>query len=231
LKQPTWNCSVTCPSRKAGLFNGLNKPCWDYVQGGKTSNVYRARQTIYYEGNKAFGIYCLTAGKIKLYRSGRSGRQQINHIAKPGEILGVPALLGNTPYLETAETLEECKVCFIEKTVFLASIKMDFALVENLLSSLSREVGTTLSRLESAVQKPVRGRVAELLCGLMKDSPSPDGSLEITLSRTELAELADTAQETVIRTLKEFARQKYISIDGKNIRILQPEVLTKLAAG
>ena len=232
MKKTEWNCSQVCPSRRTGMFCGLGHDCWDYLNKGKTSNIYQPRQALYYEGNRNYGVYCINSGRVKLYKSGRSGRQQIIHVAKAGEVLGIASLLANEPCNTTAETLEETRVCFIEKTIFLASLKMDFRLVENSLSHLGKEVVTTLNRLESAVQKPVKQRVAEVILSYIKEnSPERDGSVALNLSRVEMAEMADTAPETFIRSIRELESKKYIKMDSKRkrIKVLEPELLAKLA--
>ncbi len=225
-----WTCDAKCPGYKGSIFEGLNHECLDYIAKGRTTNTYKPKQNLFYEGNKPYGIYHIRSGKVKLYKTGRLDREQIVQIAGPCDALGVSALMSGKVNFTSAETLEETQVCFIERSILFAALGLDPRLGENIMSRMGAEVGDTLSRLESAVQKPVKNRVAEVLCKLARDyAPAKDGSLNIQLSRTELAELADTAQETAIRALKVLEKKKIISLVGKRITVLQSELLQKEA--
>ena len=53
--------------------------------------------------------------------------------------------------------------------------------------------------------------------------------IDIALSREDLANIIGTATETVIRLLSEFKNQELISLQGKKIKVLDPQGLVKEA--
>ncbi len=56
-----------------------------------------------------------------------------------------------------------------------------------------------------------------------------DHSLNITITREEIANIVGTATETVIRLMSDIRKEGMIKLDGKKIRIIKSEALLKLA--
>jgi len=96
---------------------------------------------------------------------------------------------------------------------------------------LSTELRHAQMKVVEMAQKSVKERLAEGLLilhhtyGLQNDKKT----LDVMLSREELATMIGTATETVIRLLAEFKRLKYVDFRGRNIAILNYCALLKAA--
>jgi CRP/FNR family transcriptional regulator len=80
-------------------------------------------------------------------------------------------------------------------------------------------------------QKHVRERIAEAIL-LLKEcyGVTADGkTINSNLTRKEIANIAGTTTETSIRILSEFQKDKIISLNGKDITIINEEKLFKTA--
>jgi CRP-like cAMP-binding protein len=79
-------------------------------------------------------------------------------------------------------------------------------------------------------QKSVRERLAEVLL-LLKDNFELDTTdiLQISLTREELANMVGTATESVIRLLSEFKQEQLIDLQGRKIRFVNVQGLSKVA--
>jgi CRP-like cAMP-binding protein len=55
-------------------------------------------------------------------------------------------------------------------------------------------------------------------------------TLNILLSREDLANLSNMTTSNAIRTLSTFAAERVISVDGRKIRLLDENKLTKISA-
>ena len=81
-------------------------------------------------------------------------------------------------------------------------------------------------------QKTVKQRLAETLLNLHKKfGIKENGSLDIYLSREDIANIIGTATESAIRLLSGFKKEKLISFHGKEIEILDSKNLEKIAQG
>ena len=220
----------SCVSRDISIFSDLTDNEISDLNAVKKCNIYDKGKIIFHEGNKIHGIYCVSKGKIKLYQLGSEGKEQIIRFAKPGDIIGYRALLSDEPLSASAESIEEAVVCFIPKEHVFTMLKENQQFNFKMLKELSHELGESVKTITDLAQKPVRERLAETLL-MLKDTFELDEqqTIQVKLSREELANIVGTATESVIRLLSEFKKEGWIVLEGKSIKLKDISALTRTA--
>ncbi len=214
------------------FFEGMTEEELSLLHSRSVSHPYQKGQVIFRAGMTPTGIYLLSSGKVKKYTIGDDGKQHIFYICKSGEALGYHSLLSEEPYADYAETLEDSTLTFIPKDIFLTLLEQSKQLNQKLLKSLSHEFSVFIHSTTVFAQKTVRERLALALLMLNEKyriHGKPDNAVEITLSRDDLANIIGTAKETLVRMLREFKEDHVIETHGRNIRILQPKSLVRVA--
>jgi len=183
---------------------------------------YKKNEFIFKEGDKPNGLLVLVDGKVKIFKEGVGGREQIIRMAKPLGVIGFRALLANEPHIASAVTIEESIICTIspEFVVNYALKNSDFTF--RVIQKLARELGFSNVRTVTLTQKHIRGRLAESLI-LLKEKygfENDNITLRVYLSREDIANLSNMTTSNAIRTLSTFASEKVIAIDGRKIKIL-----------
>ncbi|WP_145710813.1 Crp/Fnr family transcriptional regulator [Chitinophaga japonensis] len=220
-----------CKARFSAIFCKAEGENLAALDTARVCSVYKKGQIIFQEGAHSFGIYCVNSGKVKLSHSGDDGREQIIRLVKAGDIMGYKALLSGERYTATAIALEDAQVCFIPKDLFLGVLQKDAALSFEMMRILSSELRKAELKITHLAQKPVRERLAETLLfihetyGLESDGQT----LNVRLSREEIANLVGTATESAIRLLSEFRKEGMIELEGKKIRLLNMDSIIKTA--
>lgn len=188
----------------------------------KSCILFKKGQTIFHENGNPLGIYCINEGKVKVVRSGTEGREQIVRLIRNGDIFGYRALFSNTRYNASAIALEDSNVCFIPKDTFFNVLRSNSNLSIALMKMLSQELGKAEQNITDLAQKTVKERIAEALLFLKETyGVEEDGAtLNVSLSREDIANLVGTATETVIRLLSVFRQEKTLDLIGKKIKIL-----------
>jgi CRP-like cAMP-binding protein len=99
-----------------------------------------------------------------------------------------------------------------------------------MLQIVCRELREANDYITDIAQKTVRERLAEVLL-LLKDNFELDNAntLQISLTREELANMVGTATESVIRLLSEFKQDNLIDLQGRKIKFINVAGLTKVA--
>ncbi len=220
-----------CQILRCSIFNELKAAELELISGSKGGNLYKRGQNIFYEGTRPSGLYCLNSGKVKIYKIDHLGNEQIVRLAKEGDILGYRSLIGGELYSCFAAPLEDALVCFIPKEVFfkLLHYNVDFSI--EVMKLLSHELKNAEDRVAEMAKKPVRERVAETLL-LLKEffGVESDGkTIDVAMTREDLANLVGTATETLIRFLSEFKHDKMVDLSGRKIKIIDLHKLIKTA--
>ena len=98
-----------------------------------------------------------------------------------------------------------------------------------MLQKFAYELGESSNRITLLAQKTVRERLAEIFLILERRlGKDAEGYINITLTREEIANLIGTATESAIRLISEFKNDNLISVDGRNIKIINHDKLMKL---
>ena len=192
--------------------------------------MYKRGQMVFQEGTNPAGLYCLNAGKVKLYKHASDGKEQIVRIAKPGDFLGYCSLLAGNPYSVSASALEDATICMVPKKNISDLTKNNNRFSEGMMKLLCRTIEESVIKMADLAYKPVRGRVAEALLFLQKfymEDDNPEGKVVIT--REDLAAFVGSVKETTIRVLKEFKEDGLIETKKSEIEIKDVAGLVRIS--
>lgn len=221
-----------CRSKSSSPFNVLCGQQLAQVSQNKSCTLYKKGQILFHEGTRPLGVFCVNKGKIKVYKIGFDGKEQIINIVGEGTLLGYKAMLAEESYTVSAETLEDCTICFLSRPNFMQALSESSDLNHQIMKQVCHELGVMTESLTNQAQRTVRERLAITLLKL-KDTYGMDyvenGPVEINLTREDLANIVGTATETLIRLLQEFKQDQLISTKGRKIKIDNPEGLVRTA--
>lgn len=221
---------ASCSSWKHSLFSDLPDSELCAISSRKKLISHRKGQVLYYEGTRPLGVFCINSGVVKVYKTASNGKEQILHLAQRGELLGCAALLGEGNHSNSSRIIEDARICFVPRDIFMQSLFHNSEFSRRVAKSLSLELGVMEEKLINASQKSVKERLADVLLQLLESYGVEDDEnqkIDLTLSRAELAEIVGTTPESVIRLLSEFKKDKLIGLEGKNIIIKDPGNLAR----
>lgn len=220
-----------CNVRMQSVFNVLDNEQLQELTQHKSCAAYKKGQCIFNENGLPHGLFCVNNGKIKLSATGFDGKEQILRLAKAGDVLGYRALISNERYNCSAVALEDSAICIIDKNFFYQAIEHNHKLLLEIVRKISNDLKVAEEHIVSLSQKNVRERMAEALLFLKATYGfAPDGqTINIGLSREEIADYVGTSTESAIRLLSEFNHDKMIELSGKKIKIINLPKLIKTA--
>lgn len=231
MKCTTKHTCEDCLTKSISVFRHLSDDQLNNIGQQKSCMLFKKGQYIFSEQSYPLGLYCISSGKIKLSALGLDGKEQILRFAKNGNIVGYRSLLCNEAYHCSAIAIEDTSICFIPKDVFFKLIVQNPALSLEIMQLLGNDLKDAEDHIVSLSQKNVRERVAEALLffkavyGLENDQKT----IQIKLSREEIADYVGTSTETAIRFLSEFNADGIIQTEGKKIKILNLNKLIQTA--
>ena len=217
---------ATCQHLSKSHFSSLDADGLDTINSNKVCMSFKKGQTIYHEGMRVNGIYCLNGGIGKLSKLGPKGKDQIIQFVQPGDMIGYRSMISNEPMIGSLIAHTEVNACFIPKEVFLNQVKNSPSFSYQLLQSSCHELGEWGKVISNMTQKTVKERLAEMLLLLEASfGTNENDQIDIQLSREELANMVGTATESLIRMLGEFKKNDILLTSGKHIQITDKQAL------
>jgi CRP-like cAMP-binding protein len=192
---------------------------------------YRKNAIIHREGDTPSHMMMLVSGKIKIYKEGIGQRHQIIRLLKPCDFFSYRALVGGGAYNSYAEAIEPCVVYQLNKDCFIDLLQHNNQFCFLVMRSMAGDLGAQEMKTVNLTQKHIRGRLAESLLTLKANyGTDEDGAtIAMYMSRDDLASMSNMITGNAIRTLSQFAQEGIISVDGRKIKILDEEELTKIS--
>ena len=158
------------------IFSCLTLEEKEILQKHSSCFFFKKGDVIYKEGDKPNGLICLATGKVKIFKEGIGGREQIVRMVRPGGFIGYRALFAEENYNSSSSTIEDSEVSIIEKDPLYEILKQNSQFALQIIKLIAAELGSSNTRTVTLTQKHIRGRLAESLLflkntyGLDKDS-------------------------------------------------------------
>ncbi len=220
-----------CPNCRISVFSDLQNDDFEKLNYEKSIVTLHKGQVLFLQDSKPHGLYCIKKGKVKIYRRGSEGKEQIVRLANDADVVGYRALLSNENYQCGAAALEETTLCYVPKHMVEHLMEDNTQIYKKMVNLLASDLKQAEHKLSDLAQKPVRERVAESLFLLKgKYGLESDGqTLNVVLSREELANIVGTATESLIRVLSDFKKEGIVELEQKRIKILDEDHLFRTA--
>ncbi|HVX51622.1 MAG TPA: cyclic nucleotide-binding domain-containing protein [Chitinophagaceae bacterium] len=196
------------------------KTLLEQFTAGRNVNRYKNKQVVFSEGNRPTCIYWVKSGKVKTFKTNEDGKELVMGLYRPGDFLGYVALLEKSNYQETAEAIETSEIIVISKPDFDALLTSHPEINGVFLEMLAKDVVEKENQLLGLAYNSLRQKVATALLTFYKTYKTPGNkAFNIDISRENLATLAGTATESLIRTLADFKNEKVIDVTQGSISI------------
>lgn len=178
-----------------------------------TRRSYDTGEVIFLEGEPCAGLYCLEQGRVKIFKLSSDGREQILHIAGPGESFNEVAVFDSGPNPASTMALEPVVAWVIERSAMMTILRerpeLCLAVIEFLAARLRQLVGL----VEDLSLRPVAARLAKLLL----DQAAAGGSSRLT--HEQMAARLGTVREVVSRALRVLQSEGLIRVERHRIII------------
>ena len=221
-----------CIIRQFNSLKHLSREELVRVSSCKTSRVIKKGEAIFDEGERLKGIFCIKDGVCKVSKMSENGRNQIISLVTKGDLLGERSLISDEASNLKAVALNDMEVCFIPKEEIIKDLEKN----PNFSMSVLKDMAQTLKQADNVIvdmaQKTVKQRLAETILNLhSKFGTTKEDTINIHLSREDIANIIGTATESAIRLLSDLKKKKVIEFKGKDISVLNTAELEKIAQG
>jgi len=165
---------------------------------------------------------------VKIYLENSDNKNINIKISKTSEFIGLTAIFGNNIYNYSAQALNDCSVCLIEKESFKKLLLNNGNFASEVINWYCKKEMLLFNKIKSLGHKQMHGRMADVLLYLCDDNFKNDNVLSY-ITRKDIADFACISTESVVRILTELKHDNIIDMIGKDIKILNLKLLKEIS--
>jgi len=186
---------------------------------------------LYRAGERFQSLFAIRSGSVKASTLNEQGEEQVTGFYLPGELVGMDGIAEEL-YTNSVVALETASVCEIPFHLMEdLSLKIP-SLQRHLFQVLSREITQDQQMLSLLSKNNAEERVAALLLSLSKRHQLRNLSasqFQLPMSRTDIGNFLGLTIETISRVFRRLQQQGVMTVDKKQVHILDMEQLRILA--
>lgn len=207
-------------------------PEWRDLARQHTSVLhYKKGELILKEGQKAENIFMVRHGRVKVYSNYTNEVEVIARFATDGQVIGHRGFGEDFTFSISAVALSDTTVYVLSLSIFQNMLKANNMFCYYFMMFFAEELRRSERMHKNQLNMTVKQRVAQAIRMNMESFgfDAEDGSLlDYTITRKDMASLASTTYESVIRSLAELQKDGIIGIEGKKLRITDKHTLCEM---
>jgi len=203
--------------KKASLFSTLSRIELEALATRTSIHSFEAGATLFSEGEPCSGFYVIAKGRVRIFKTSPSGREQVLAIEGAGGSVAELPVFDGGPYPASVAAIERSELVFISRKDF-----QTFCLEHpEVALKVLQVVGARLRRLVGIIEElsftTVRHR---LISWILRRARGEGATFGLGANQQELAAEIGTVRELVSRNLARLQAQGFIRISGRELTIV-----------
>jgi CRP-like cAMP-binding protein len=217
--------------KKIPVLRGLTGREWEKLQLQTELVDIKKRRVVYLSGDPGESIYFVNAGRAKISKVTRDGREITLAYVGPGDIAGENCLFNAGPRREMLETVANSILTEIPRNYFERLLSKKRSIMLELYKIVADRRRKIEQRLEHLVFRDVNAKLADLILQLGRqygEENSQGIRVGIAVTHQELANLIGSTRETVSLNISRFKRKGLVDTEQRKLIIRDVDGLRAL---
>jgi len=214
------------------LIENFCTPEWRKLAWVNTTTIEVSQgELIFREGDRAENIYMVKHGRIKVYSNYTPEIESIVRFATDGQIIGHRGFGEDFTFSVSAVALSESSIFVLPMALFQSLLKANNLFCYYIMLFFTEELRRSERASKLKLNATVKERVAQAIRMNMENfgfDSEDENLLAFTLTRKDMASIASTTYESVIRSLADLQKDGIIKIENKQLRITDKETLCSI---
>jgi CRP-like cAMP-binding protein len=210
-------------------WHDLDQAASALLTGGRRRREYASGEIVFAQGDQSDGVHCVSGGTVGIRRLDENGNSVLLELAYPGDTIGYRSFLTGGEHKTCAEALGPSVICHIDRATTAALLAGNPALG---LRFLRRSIGELEHAHDMMFRQATlsnRDKLVHLLLVLVgrHGHRNPDGSrsIDLPVSRRDLASMVGTRHETISRIIGRLELDGVAHFSGRQVTIPSVEAL------
>lgn len=210
------------------LFSGLSSNELSRIAQSCQIRSYTKGEMIFSLGEACEAFHMVVAGQVKLFVVSPVGQEKVIEIISPGQSFAEALVFLNKPYILSAQALADTVLVNVSKRGVFSEIEQDPHFALHMLAGVSRRLHGLIQDVEAyALRNGMQRLIGYLLRDVEMDAANGQSTVTVSLpaSKATIASRLSLTPEYFSRVLHELEAQQLITIDRREIRILNVQKL------
>lgn len=213
--------------KSINYFNGLDQAELEFIKGFMIEKTLDKGETILTEGEESDYLYFVVSGLMKVYKTSPDGKEQILHIAPPGDSLNDVSTFDAEPVNAASMTaMTPLHLYGIRKEDLKIILHDPPKICVNIMKSLATRIRRDAFLVSELSSTQVLARLAKLLLGRYAGEEITIGFF---LTQQDMANLVGTSREVVNRALKAMEEKGAVRLNRHRVKVVDKKILSDLA--
>ena len=216
---------------KTALLSGLSQPELQMLAARTVRKLFTAGELLFSEGEPCNGLHIIALGKVRIFKTSMSGREQVLAMNGPGESVAELPVFDGGPYPASAVAIEDTEIAFISRRDFNAYCLEHPEVALKVLSVVGARLRRLVEIIEELSFTTIRQRLISALLKLaQKEGKKTERGVEFQLPAThqELANQLGTVRELISRNLMRLQAEGLLDVDAREIVVKDMKGLSAL---
>ncbi len=183
---------------------------------GRKVGKFKAKETIFTQGDPAKDVLYIQEGGVKLTVVNESGREAVVAILGPGDFLGEGCLAGQARCMATAVTIAATQALIIQKEEMVRALHAEHTFSDRFIAyMLTRNIRVEADLIDQLFNSSEKRLARTLLLLARFGEESPPNKVLPRVSQEMLAEMIGTTRSRVNFFMNKFRKLGFIEYNGE----------------
>jgi CRP/FNR family transcriptional regulator len=216
------NPKIAATFRSNPLFVAMSDFELQTIAGRAVLKSFNSGQLLFSEGDPCSGLHIIVSGKVRIFKSSRTGREQVLALEGPGASVAELPVFDGGPFPASAATVEPSEIIFLARTDFRAACLENPELALKVLQVVGKRLRRLVGIIEELSFTTLRQRLISWILREAKARGRRQGEttlLDLGATHQEIAAHIGTVRELVSRNMARLQAQGLIESNGHEITI------------
>ncbi len=213
------------------LLSSLSPPELHLLAARTVRKLFSAGELLFSEGEPCDGLHIIARGKVRIFKTSVTGREQVLAVNGPGESVAELPVFDGGPFPASAAAIESTEIAFISRRDFHAFCLEHPEVALKVLSVVGARLRRLVGIIEELSFTTIRQRlIAALLKLAQGEGRKTERGIEFQLPAThqELANQLGTVRELISRNLMRLQAEGLLEVDARQIVVKDIKGLSAL---
>lgn len=217
--------------QKTALLSNLSREELQKLALRTVRKLFSSGELLFSEGEPCSGLHIIASGKIRIFKTSLTGREQVLAVNVPGESVAELPIFDGGPYPASAMAVENTEIAFISRRDFHSYCLEHPEVSLKVLAVVGARLRGLVGIIEELSFTTIRQRLIATLVRLARvEGNNTARGIEFLLPAThqELANQLGTVRELISRNLMRLQAEGLLDVDARHIVVRDLKGLSAL---